>query len=101
VVSVSLLARLTDAVVDGDIDVSVQKQSEDVWGGERVVLLTPIILSLPASTDRAADLRHAKVAGSGRSQHSQHSKRVGRRADGVSTEEEFRGAPNKVIRRVA
>jgi hypothetical protein len=100
VVSVPLPARLTDAVVDAHVDLRIELQSEDVERGEWVALLTPFILSPPASTDGAVDLWHAKVAGSGRSRHSQWRSKVGRRTDSVSMDEEFRGAPNQVMLRV-
>ena len=52
-------ARLTDAGVDGDIDVRIQLQGECVARGERVALLAPFILPPPTPLHRTAySLRH-------------------------------------------
>ena len=48
-VTVPLPARLTDAVVDGDIDLSVQLQCEDVGGGEWIAPPTPSVTPHPAA----------------------------------------------------
>ena len=56
VVPVPLPARLTDAVVDGDVDSRIEVQSEDVGSGERVALLAP--RAAPAATPQHWTLGH-------------------------------------------
>jgi hypothetical protein len=53
VISVPLPARLTDTVVDSNIDLWIQLQTEDVGRGERVALLAPVLLPLATSLHRA------------------------------------------------
>jgi hypothetical protein len=56
---VPLPARLTDAVIDGDVDLRVELQSEDVGRGEWVALLAPQMTPLPAALDGALRGRHS------------------------------------------
>ena len=58
-VAVSLPARLTYAVVDGDIQLRIELQSEAAGRGKRVALLAPAITALTTATDGTASLHAA------------------------------------------
>jgi hypothetical protein len=53
VVSVPVPTLAADAIVDGDINLGVQLQSEDIWRGEWIAPLAPSITALSAPIYRA------------------------------------------------
>ena len=61
VVLVSLPARLTDAVVNGDVDGGVELQRENVGGREWVALLPPAVAPHAAAVDWALQVRRWHV----------------------------------------
>jgi hypothetical protein len=67
VVPVPFPARLTDAVVDGDVHLRIELQSEDVGRGERIALLAPLVAPQTTAVYRTATLGggHTEVATNG------------------------------------
>ena len=66
VVSVPLPACLTDAVVDGHVDLWIELQGEDVGRGERVALLAPRMAPPLTSQYGTLKSRHCPKGGEGR-----------------------------------
>ena len=100
VVSVPLPAWLADAVVDGDVDVRIQLQSEAVGRGERVTFLAPLAAPCSTTGDRTSQQRHhTKEGKGGHDTHSTGEEWAGEQMC-VSMDEEFRGLPYEVSLRV-